>query len=70
MELNLGKRIGDLEFVAEEAYQTNIISLFTYLNCTWSLPATCTKIPSLFTAHLFSGHLRAFALLRFAVLFS
>ena len=70
MELKLGKRIEDLEIVAEGNYQTNIIGLFTHLNCTWSLPAKCTKISSLFTAHLVRGHLRPFTLFRFAVLFS
>ena len=47
MELKLDKRIeevGKLEFVAEGNYQTNIIWLFIYLFCTWSLPAKCTKI--------------------------
>ena len=68
MELKLGKGIEKLEFMAEEDYQTNIMWLFTYLNCTWSLPAKCTKLLSLLTAYLVSGRLWPFALLRFVTL--
>ena len=70
MELKLGKKIRKLEFVAEENYQTSIIQLSTYLNCAWNLPVKCTRISSLFTAYLVSGHLRPFTLFCFTVLSS
>ena len=69
MELKVGKEIRKLDFVAKEDYQTNIVRLFTYLNCAWSLPAKCTKF-SLFTAYLVTGRLWPFALFPFTVSFS
>ena len=72
MELELGRRIEEirkLEFVAEDYYQTNITGLFTHLFCTWSLPAKCTKITSLFTTYGIIGRLRPFTSFRFTILF-
>ena len=72
MELELGRRIEEirkLEFVAEDYYQTNITGLFTYLFCTWSLPAKCTKITSLLTTYGIIGRLRPFTPFWFTVLF-
>ena len=72
MELELGRRIEEirkLEFVAEDYYQTNIMGLFTYLFCTWSLPAKCAKITSLFTTYEIIGRIRPFTPFRFIILF-
>ena len=55
--------------MAEDYYQTKIMEVFTYLFCTWSLPAKCAKITSLFTTYEIIGRIRPFTPFRFIILF-